>query len=326
MLETVEYRTLNHTSLSVSRLAFGTLTFGKSVDQPAATAIVNRLIDAGINFFDTANVYELGVAETMLGQALKGRRQEFIVASKVGYDMGPGPDESGLSRAAILRAVDASLTRLQTDYLDLYYLHRPDAHVPVEETMQVMEDLVRQGKVRYPATSNHASWQVVEMLWLARDRCYRPHHASQQMLNLLARGLEQEYTAMARRFGVSIITYNPLAGGLLSGRHQAGAIAPGSMLDRYAIYTGRYWHDSFLSAVARLSDIAAAAGRSLVSLALNWVLHHTAADCMILGASSLAQIDDSLRACSEGPLSPETLAACDQVWNDLRGPIPFYNR
>ncbi len=182
-------------------------------------------LDAGINFFDTANVYNRGAAETILGKALKGRRDKVVLASKVRGKMGDAPDDEGLSRAAIRKAIDASLMRLGTDYLDLYYLHQPDYAVPIEETLDTMQELVRAGKVRFPAVSNYAAWQVCEILWICEKRGYQPYFISQPMYNLLARGIEKEYLPFCQRFGVAVVPYNPLAGGLLTGKHSRRARA-----------------------------------------------------------------------------------------------------
>jgi 1-deoxyxylulose-5-phosphate synthase len=322
----MDRRTLPHTDLTVSRLCFGTMTLGKPLDQAGTNQIIDRCIDSGINFFDTANMYNAGAAETLLGNALKGHRDKIVLASKVFFKMGEEPDQHGLSRKAILRAIDESLKRLQTDHLDLYYLHAPDHTVPVEESLEAMESLVKQGKVRYPASSNYAGWEVVQMLWIAKDRGWREPFVSQPMYNLLARGIEQEYLPMCKEFGVSTVVYNPLAGGLLTGKHRPDAVIPGTRFDDNKLYQDRYWHQQYFHAVERLRQIAQSAGRSLVSLSLNWLLHHTASDVVILGASSLAQLNENLAAGEEGPLPEDVIKACDQVWQDLRGPLPIYNR
>lgn len=318
--------TLGGTSLTTSRLCFGTMTFGRPVDQAQALAMVDRCIDAGINFFDTANAYQSGLSETMLGHALKGRRQKYLVATKVWGRMGDGPDDAGLSKNAILKAVEDSLRRLQTDYIDLYYLHQPDYAVPIDESLEAMHQLVQSGKVRYPASSNYAAWQVTQMQWIAKDRGYTPAAVSQSMYNLIARGIEQEFLPMAQHFRIPVIAYNPLAGGLLTGKHQPQSIAPGTRFDNNKMYQDRYWHPQDFEAVSRLSQIAGDSGRSLISLALCWLLHHTPVDSVILGASRMEQLEQNLASAAEGPLSPEILAACDAVWNDFRGPAPAYNR
>ncbi len=320
------FKKLSRTDLNISRLCFGTMTFGKPADQRTSTHMVDQCIQGGINFFDTANMYQLGVAETMLGEALKGRRKGVILASKVRFKMGDAPDQSGLSRKAILRAVEESLKRLQTDYLDIYYLHYPDYEVPIEETLDTLELLVKQGKIRYPATSNYAAWQQTEMLWIAEKKNYKPAVIAQPMYNLVARGIEQEWLPMTKHYGLSNIVYNPLAGGLLTGKHRIQTVTPGTRFDNNKLYQDRYWHKQDFDAVEKLNSIAQKSGRSLISIAINWLLHHTASDCVILGASRPEQLAQNLTACEEGPLPADVVIACDEVWNELRGPIPVYNR
>jgi aryl-alcohol dehydrogenase-like predicted oxidoreductase len=317
---------LAHTDLTVSRVCFGTMTFGGQTDEAAARRMVDRCLEAGVNFFDTANVYGQGASETILGRLLAGRRQRVVVASKVCGRMNAAPEETGLSSAAIRRAIDSTLRRLGTDYVDLYYLHQPDYGTPLEETLAAMDELVRAGKVRYPACSNYAAWQVVRMLWLAEPHHYQPACLTQPMYNLLARGIEQEYLPMCREFGVSTVVYNPLAGGLLTGKQRREAPIEGSRFDNNRLYLDRYWHAAGFDAVEELRGLAERAGRSLVSLALNWPLHHGGADCIILGASRIEQLEENLRAVEDGPLSEDTVAGCDAVWNKLRGVTPRYNR
>jgi aryl-alcohol dehydrogenase-like predicted oxidoreductase len=323
----MEFRNLSETSLKVSRLAFGTMTFGSQTDEGAAQRLVDCCLGAGINFFDTANIYNRGAAETMLGKILQGRRGRVILASKVRGKMGDAPDEEGLSRAAIRQAVDASLKRLGTDYLDLYYLHQPDYATPIEETLETMEELVRAGKVRYPAVSNYAAWQVAEILWICEKRGYHPYFVSQPMYNLIARGIEDEYLPFCRRFGVAVVPYNPLAGGLLTGKHsrQSGPTA-GTRFDGNKMYQDRYWHEDDFAAVEELRAIAAEAGKTLVELALQWLLSQSAVDSIILGASRLEQLEENLKAAEGGPLDSAILARCDAVWQRLRGITPKYNR
>ena len=322
----MQTRILGKTNLTVSRVCFGTMTFGGQADEAASLAMVDRCLERGVNFFDTANLYNQGASEVILGKALKGRRDRVILASKVAAKMGPGPDEAGLARAAILRAIDDSLRRLQTDYLDLYYLHWPDCAVPIEESLEAMDRLRRAGKIRHVATSNYASWQVTRMLWLAQEKQLPPAVVAQPMYNLLARGIEQEFLPMCKELGVATVVYNPLAGGLLTGKQKLAAPVAGTRFDQNKLYLDRYWHEANFRAIEELGAAAHATGRSLVSLALNWVLHHTTADCVILGASRLAQLEENLKALDEGPLSAETIAACDRVWQQLHGPTPRYNR
>lgn len=322
----MEYRILKQTDLKVSRLCLGTMTFGKPVEQNEASSMVDACIDADVNFFDTANMYQLGVAETMLGHALKGRRDKVVLASKVRAKMGEGADQSGLSKKAIFRAIDESLHRLQTEYLDLYFLHQPDYGVVIDETLEAMEQLVQQGKIRYPATSNYAGWQVAQILDWQKLKGYTPAATAQPMYNLLARGIEQEFLPMAKTFEVSILAYNPLGAGLLTGKHRESEIPQGSRFDKNRMYQERYWHRQIFDAVEQLKTLAARAERSLISLAFAWLLHHTATDVVILGASNLEQLKQNLAASQEGFLPDDIVQGCDEVWRNLRGPIAVYNR
>lgn len=323
----MEFRTLGKTDLNVSRLSMGSMTFGGQVAEDDAVRMVDRCLDLGINFFDTANIYNKGLSEAILGKALKGRRHKVILATKVRGKMGEEPDDSGLTRAAVRKAIHSSLERLQTDYVDLYYLHQPDWDTPIQETLDVMDDLVKEGKVRYPATSNYASWQIVEMLWNCENHGYLAPTVSQPMYNLLARGIEQEYLAFCRRFGIAVIAYNPLAGGLLTGKHSAGSSpAPGTRFDGNKMYLDRYWHPDYFEAVEAVSSIARKAGISVISLAFRWLLSQTVVDTVILGATRLEQLEANVTACQGPPLSEEVLRECDAVWEKLNGVTPRYNR
>ncbi len=323
----MDYRTLPHTGLKVSRLSFGTMTFGKQTDEAVACPIVDRCLDAGINFFDTANVYNQGAAETILGKALGPRRSQIILASKVRGKIDHAPEETGLSRKAIHRALDSSLRRLGTDYLDLYYLHQPDYDVPIEETLEAMDEVVRAGKVRHAAVSNYAAWQVAEILWICEKKGHEAPYISQPMYNLLARSIEEEYLPFCKRFGVAVVPYNPLAGGLLTGKHarERGPIG-GTRFDGNKMYQDRYWHDDYFAAVEELKDVARDAGRTLVELAFGWLLAQSAVDSIILGASRMEQLEENLKACERPPLDTPTLERCDAVWKRLRGITPKYNR
>jgi aryl-alcohol dehydrogenase-like predicted oxidoreductase len=318
--------TLRGTTLEVSRLCFGAMTFGKPVDQATANKMVHHCLDKGINFIDTANIYQAGLSESMLGEAMRGKRDQLIVATKGRGKMGNGPDESGLSKRALFRAVEDSLKRLQTDYVDLYYLHQPDYDVPIEETLGALDELVKQGKIRFPGTSNYSGWQVCEMLWMAKENKYKPAHVSQPMYNLLARGIEQEYLPMAKHYDVAVIAYNPLAGGLLTGKHRQAAIPPGTRFDNNSMYQERYWHSENFAAVDKLKAAAERAGRSLLDVAFCWLLHHTRTDCVLLGATRMEQLDQDLAACEKGPLPPDVLRVCEDVWTELRSPVPIYCR
>lgn len=301
------------------------MTFGGQADRTVSARLLDISLDRGINFLDTANVYNGGESERILGELLGPRRQNVVLASKVGMKVGE-QQPPGLARAAILSAIENSLRQLRTDYLDLYYLHTPDYQTPIEETLGALDELVRSGKVRYAATSNYASWQVTQMLWLAdRDKLAVPCVA-QPMYNVLARRIEDEFLPMCREFGIGTVAYNPLAGGLLTGKHQSEAPTPGTRFDNNKMYQDRYWNEANFHAVQRLAELAQAENRSLISLALNWLFKHTAVDSVILGASRQEQLEANLAALEDSPLSAETLAGCDEVWQTLKGTAPKYNR
>jgi aryl-alcohol dehydrogenase-like predicted oxidoreductase len=302
------------------------MTFGSQMDEATAHRTLDFCLERGINFVDTANVYNKGRAEEITGKWLARNRNKVTLATKVFGKMGEGADESGLSRAAIVKAIEASLSRLQTDHVDLYYLHQPDRAVPIEESLEAMESLVKAGKVRYPASSNYAGWQVAEMQCVAARRGWTPATVTQPMYNLLARGIEQEYLAMCSHFGIATCVYNPLAGGLLTGKQHREKPQAGTRFDNNQMYLDRYWHPAYFDAVDRLQKVADAAGRSLVSLSLNWMWHHTPIDCVILGASRIEQLEQNLATLKDGPLPQDARDACDQVWRDLRGITPKYNR
>ncbi len=323
----MELRTLGKTDLKVTRLSMGAMTFGGQVAEADAIRMVDRCLELGINSFDTANVYNQGRSEIILGKALKGRRHNVVLGTKVGGLMGDEPDDVGLKRPAIRKAIEASLKRLATDYVDLYYLHQPDGDTRIEETLAAMEELVREGKVRYPATSNYASWQILQMLWYCENHDHVPVTVSQPMYNMLARGIEQEHLAFCQEYGVGVITYNPLAAGLLTGKHSpGGAPTPGTRFDGNKIYQDRYWHPAYFDAVSEVASIAQQAGMSMIALAFRWLLSQPMVDSVILGATNLAQLEENFKTCQGAPLDAEILRSCDAVWEKLRGVTPKYNR
>jgi 1-deoxyxylulose-5-phosphate synthase len=323
----MEYRILTGTELKVSRLSFGTMIFGSQADEPTSIRMVDQCLEAGVNFIDTANMYNRGRSEEIVGKALRARRGRVVLASKVRNKMGDAPDDVGLSRAAIRKALEASLQRLQTDYLDLYYLHQPDYAVAIEETLEAMDEAVRAGKVRYPAVSNYAAWQVCEIFCISEKKNYKPPYVSQPMYNLLARGIEEEYLPFCKKFGVAVVPYNPLAGGLLTGKHsrERGPIT-GTRFDANELYLDRYWHDGYFAAVDELADLARECGRTLVELALQWLLSRDQVDSIILGASRPEQLEENLKASSGPRLEESVVRRCDDVWKRLRGITPKYNR
>jgi aryl-alcohol dehydrogenase-like predicted oxidoreductase len=321
-----ETRPLGRKAVPVSRLVLGTMTFGKQVDESTARSMFDLAVERGINFVDTANVYTGGSSEEITGRLLKGRRDKFVLATKVGVAVGQSPLDTGLSKKVIEHQCELSLKRLQTDVIDLYYLHTPDAATPIDESLDAMAGLIRQGKVREFAVSNYSAWRIVRMQSLAQKNGMPAPAAVQPMYNLLARRIEAELLPMCRELGILSIAYNPLAGGILTGKHVAVEEQPpaGTRFDNNEPYRKRYWHEENFTAVERLK--AAAGGRSLIEVALAWLLHHTQVDCVILGASGLEQLRQNLDAAESGPLGLEVLAACEEIWPALQGVAPAYQR
>jgi 1-deoxyxylulose-5-phosphate synthase len=323
----MEYRTLTGTGAKISRLCLGTWTLGAQADEATSIRMVHRALDAGINFIDTADDYTDGLSETILGKALAGKRDGVVLVSKVRYPVGPNKlKDVGLTRWHILHGVEASLKRLNTDCLDVLFLHSPDYDTPLEESLSAADHLVRQGKVMYYGLSNHAAWQLCRAQWLSERHGYAAPVITQVPYNLLTRGIEQELVPCCRELRVGIVVYNPLAGGLLTGKHDPGkGPGAGTRFDLNKEYYRRYWVEANFDAVARLAEIARAAGKTLVQLALQWLAAQPAVDAIILGASRPEQLEENLAA-AEGTLDPATLAACDEAWKKIRGQAFQYNR
>ncbi len=318
----MEHVRLGRTGLQVSRLCLGTMTFGVQCDEPTSVAILDRAAEAGITFIDTADVYPsggdlstVGRTEEIIGRWLRGKRDDFIVATKCSGRMGPRAWQQGNSRKHVLDAVDASLRRLQTDYIDLYQLHSPDPNTPIDETLRAMDDLVRAGKVRYIGCSNFLSYQVAraigrgEALGVARFDSVQPRY------NLLFRQIERELLPLCAEEGIGVIPYNPIAGGLLSGKHQRGAPTQGTRFTLGTagrMYQDRYWHEREFETVEQVRPIAAEAGMSLVQLAVAWVLANPTITAPIIGASRPEQLADSLKAV-ETPLPQDLKQRLDEL-------------
>ncbi len=315
--------------LPVPQLVLGTMTFGDTVDEPTATAMVHAALDAGITHFDTANGYAAGASERMVGQILRGRRSAVTIATKAGIYPGDAGGEPLLSPSALRASLAASLTRLGTDYVDLYYLHQPDRSVPIEQTVGALGEFIAQGRIRAFGVSNFAAWQVADV-YAACDATGTPRPViAQQLYNLVARRIEAEYAEFASTKGLATVVYNPLGGGLLTGRHRFDAAPTDGRFATSALatmYTDRYWNEATFGAVERLGEIAAEAGIGLPELALRWLLAKPVVSAILLGGSKPEQLAANVAAAAAGPLPAEVLTACDAASAPLLGSMPGYNR
>ena len=319
---------LGRTGLQVSRLCLGTMTFGLQCDEKASVAILDRAADAGITFLDTADVYPLGGTpdtvgrtEEILGRWLAGRRHDFILATKCAGATGRRSWDRGASRKHVLDAIDGSLRRLRTDYVDLYQLHHFDPDTPIDESLRALDDVVRAGKARYVGCSNFLAYRVARALGRSEALGLVRFDSVQPRYNLLFRQVERELLPLCQEEGVGVIPYNPIAGGLLSGKHrrEAGPAAGtrftlGTAAQRYQ---ERYWHEREFATVEALRPRAREAGLSMVGLAVAWVLAHPAITAPIVGASRPEQLDDVLPAVGKG-LAPELKARLDDLTREYR--------
>jgi aryl-alcohol dehydrogenase-like predicted oxidoreductase len=330
LLPIMKIRRMGQTGLKVSEICLGTMTFANQADERTSFDILNRAAEAGVNFIDTADCYPVpptpetaGATEAIVGRWLTGRRDHYVLATKCRIRVGHGPNDEGLSRRHILGAVENSLRRLQTDYIDLYQAHAPDPETPLEESLRAFDDLVSQGKVRYIGCSNYPSWQVAlglgisSRLGLARFDCVQPRY------NLLFRDIESELLPLCRDQGIGVIVYNPLAGGFLSGKYASLDVLPDgtrfTLGKTGELYRERYWQRAQLEAVQRLKKHFDAKRKSLVSVAVAWVLAQPGITSAIIGASKPDQLVESLAAESI-TLDEEDTEVCNLAWLSLPRP------
>jgi aryl-alcohol dehydrogenase-like predicted oxidoreductase len=292
----MEYRQLGNSGVRVSVIGLGTNQFGGVVDQAGVNAIIAGALDLGINFIDTADIYTGGRSEETLGVALKGRWHQVVLATKVRSKLGDGPNDQGASRYHIMAGVEASLRRLQSDYIDLYQIHSWDATTPLEETLRALDDLVRAGKVRYVGASNFAAWQLARANLLAELRGWTPFVSIQPHYHMLERAIEQELIPYCNAHQVGILPYFPLAGGFLTGKYRRGAGAPAGTRGERSPYVQGYMTDANYTRVEQLEQWAIARGQSMAELAHAWLLAQPQVSSVISGATALPQVEANARA------------------------------
>lgn len=328
----MEYRYLGHSGLKVSAFGFGVGTFGGQgplfsawgdTDESAARRLLDIAIDAGVNFFDTADVYSDGESERVLGEAIRGRRDRIILSTKTSLRLGEGVNDAGASRARLMRAVEASLKRLGTDYIDLLQLHAFDAHTPLEESLRALDDLVKAGKLRYVGVSNYAGWQLMKALSIAdRDGLTRPV-AHQVYYSLIGRDYEWELMPLALDQNVGAVVWSPLGWGRLTGKlHRGQPLPAGSRLHQTAQFAPPVMDEHLWRVTDALDAIAAETGKPVPQIALNWLLQRPSVSTVLIGARNEAQLQQNLAAASWS-LSPEHRAQLDAA-SFRMPPYPYY--
>lgn len=320
---------LGSTGLKVSEICLGTMTFGNQAQEDTAFAIMDVADRLGVTFFDTADVYPLGGdlsmvgrTEEIVGKWLKEHkaRERIVLATKCGGAMGSAPFDQGLSRKHIIAACEQSLRRLQTDYIDLYQVHFADPTTPIEETMRALDDLVHAGKVRYVGCSNYPAWQLADALWTSKMQNLARYDTVQPRYNLLFRMIEDELLPLCQKHGVGVIVYNPLAGGILTGRYRHSRnVEQGSrfgLKNAGELYQKRYWNEAAFDAVEELARFFEPRGKSIMHVALAWVLAQSTVTSAIVGASKPEHLEESLQG-TELSLDQEELQACNDIWYRL---------
>lgn len=315
-------RLLGRTGIRVSNLCFGTMSFGGAADEATAAAMYHRCRDAGINFFDCANVYSAGVAEEILGRLIQSERDQLVLTSKVGFPMGEGINDKGLSRRNILTSVEASLKRLGTDRLDVLFVHTFDPDAPMEETLRALDKLVRDGKILHTGVSNWAAWQIALSLGISACEGLAAFACIQPMYNLVKRQAEVEILPLAASEGMGVISYSPLGGGLLTGKYGRDTKPDAGRLVDNTMYATRYGNAQYYETAERFAAFAREQGVSPATLAVAWVASHPAITTPIIGARNLDQLKDSLAAAD----FPMTEALYDQITALSVAPPPATDR
>lgn len=303
----MEYKLLGNTGVKVSALCFGTMSFGGDADEETSAAMFNRCREIGINFFDCANVYAGGRSEEILGKLIASCRDEVVITSKVYGSTGPDINAKGGSRRHIRAAVEASLKRLNTDYLDVYFLHHFDKETPLEETLRALDDLVRDGKILYPAASNYAAWQVAKALGISARHGWARFECLQPMYNLVKRQAEVEILPMAQSENLGVIPYSPLGGGLLTGKYGTAQRPEAGRLVQNQMYMKRYGEAMYYEVAEGFTRFAQERGFDPAALAVAWVASHPAVTAPIIGARNLKQLEGSLKSL-EIKMTPELRA------------------
>ena len=313
----MHYRNLGRSGLKVSAVGLGANRFGNKCDLETTRRILHRALDLGVNFVDAADVYAGGKSEEFIGQAIRDRRDRYVIATKVRSRMGDGPNDAGASRYHILNGVEASLRRLQTDTIDLYQIHSWDDETPIEETMRALDDLVRMGKVRYVGASNFAAWQLCRANDLAEAHRWTAFVSVQPEYHMLERGIEAELIPYCTAFGVGVLPYFPLAGGFLTGKYKRGQGAPPGSRGESSTYVQKYMADANYTIVERLTQFAEARGHTMTELAVAWLLAQSQVSSVIAGATKPEHVEANAKA-EAWAMSEDELKAVDGILGVIR--------
>ena len=322
----MKYKRLSGTGLTVSNLCIGTMTFGDQVDEKTGAEIINYALDNGINFIDTADVYTGGKSEIIVGKGLKGRREEAVLASKIRYNITGRMNDEGLHRGHMISGVEACLKRLDTDYLDILYLHAPDYNTPIEETMEAATQLVKSGKVRYIGVSNYAAWQIVDLIRTGEKINGDTPVVTKDCYNLITRSIDRELVPCIEEHDIGLVVYSPLASGLLTEKQLSGKPAEGSRMSINKQYNDRFWKPTNLEAVQSLAAIAADADLNITELAINWCNSRSCVNSILVGMSSLDQLKQNIAWLHDEPLAKDVMNKCDEVWARIDDQSFKYNR
>ncbi len=309
----MEYRKLGNSGLKVSEIGLGGNNFGWRADEATSISVINHALDMGVTFIDTADMYKAGESEEFIGKALKQKRSEVIIATKFASKMGEGPNERGGSRYYIMKAVDASLRRLQTDYIDLYYLHSPDSSTPIEETLRALDDLVRAGKVRYIGCCNIAAWQLCEALWTSKTNGLASFVVVQSRYSILERQIESEVYPCCQAYNVGVVPWGPLSGGFLTGKYRQGEEGPpGARLSTSMPMYDRIMTEANWKKLDGLKDFAAQCGHTVGQLAIAWLLARERVCSVIAGAKTIEQVSENV-AVAEWKLTADELTRIEEI-------------
>lgn len=325
----MKYNYFPNTGLNVSRISLGTMMFGGQTSEADSIDIIHCALDGGVNFIDTADQYNRGASEIAVGKALAGRRDSVILATKVCNPMSDDRNDQGLSRRHIISACEASLKRLGTDYIDIYYMHKPDYQTPIEESIEAMTQLVRDGKIRYIGISNYASWQAADILWTAELKNHIKPVVTQNVYNLLTRGIEEELLPFCRAHKIGLTVYNPIAAGLLAGKHKYGDRPdPNTRFALNKTYADRYWNEKNFQALDAFIKLAEDCGMPILEFAMKWVDACPDVTSIISGVSRKEQLVQNLAILEggAGPIPADAIARAAEIYADLTGSRFKYNR